>query len=200
MTDRLAPAEHPIHDLLRARWSPRSFTGHPITAEQVASLFEAARWAASSNNEQPWHFLAARCDSDPEGFARILGLLTANNQGWANRAALLIVCAARLHFTATGKPNPTALYDLGASATQLALQATALGLAAHQMRGFDVERARTELGLPDGHDPVACIAVGHSGPPSLLSEALAARETGPRIRRPQAEFVYGTGWTSRPVT
>jgi nitroreductase len=194
MTDRLAPADHPIHDLLRARWSPRSMTGDPITAAEFASLFEAARWAASSNNEQPWHFITARRDADPGGFARLLGLLSANNQTWAKNAGLLVICVARLHFTATGKPNPTALYDLGASAAQLCLQATALGLAAHQMRGFDVARARTELGIPDTHEPVACIAVGRLGAPEALPEALAAREVAPRVRKPQAEIVHGAAW------
>ena len=194
MTDRLAPTDHPIHELLRARWSPRSFTGAPITAAQAASLFEAARWAASSNNEQPWHFFAARRDADPEGFARLLGLLTPNNQGWARNAALLACCVARLHFAATGKPNGTALYDCGAASAQLCLEATALGLAAHQMRGFDLDRARVELRIPEGHDPVAMIAIGHLGPPEALPEALAAREVAPRVRKPQAEIVHAAEW------
>ena len=194
MPDRLAPVDHPIHDLLRARWSPRSFTGEPITGAEFASLFEAARWAASSNNEQPWHFITARRDADPDGFARLLDLLTPNNQGWAKNAGLLVVCVARLHFAATGKPNPTALYDLGAAAAQLCLQATALGLAAHQMRGFDVARARTELGIPGSHEPVACIAVGRLGQPEALPEALAAREVAPRVRKPQAEILHGAAW------
>ncbi|MGG5808538.1 nitroreductase family protein [Falsiroseomonas sp. CW058] len=194
MTDRAAPADHPIHDLLRARWSPRSFTGAPITAAEAASLFEAARWAASCNNDQPWHFLAARRDADPDGFARLLGLLTPNNQGWAQRAAMLVVCVFRTRFLANGNPNAVAMYDLGAAATQLCLQATAMGLAAHQMRGFDVERARAELGVPADHEPASCIAVGHPGPASLLPEALAAREVQPRTRRAQAEFLHGAAW------
>lgn len=194
MTDRLAPVAHPIHELMRARWSPRSFTDAPVTLEQTASLLEAARWASSCFNEQPWHFVLARRDAEPQEFARLLGLLSANNQAWAGRAGLLMVTVARLRFTNNGNPNAVALYDLGQAAAHMTLQAVTLGLAAHQMRGFDVERARTELGVPAEHDPVSCIAIGHAGPPSLLPENLAAREVAPRIRKPIGDFAFVGRW------
>lgn len=196
MALRPAPTDHAIHELLAGRWSSRSQSGAPITTEEAARLFEAARWAPSCNNEQPWHFLAARRDADPEGFARLLGLLTPGNQAWAKGAAMIVVTVARLHYRATGKPNATAHYDLGAAAAYLVLQAASMGLAARQMRGFDVERARVELGIPEGHDPLSCIAIGRPGPASALPEELAQKEAAPRARRPQSEFVAGAGWAA----
>jgi nitroreductase len=198
MTDRTAPTAHPINALLAARWSPRSFTEAPVTAEQTASLLEAARWSASCFNDQPWHFVVARRDADPAGFAKLLSLLGASNQAWCGRAGLLIITVARLRFASNGNPNPVALYDLGQAAAQIALQATALGLQAHQMRGFDVERSRSELDVPADHDPVSAIAIGHVGPPEQLPEALAAREVGPRLRKPIADFAFGAAW-GKPV-
>jgi nitroreductase len=197
MTERPAPVDHPIHALMQARFSPRAYTGAPITAEQAASLFEAARWAPSCFNEQPWHFLAARRDADPEGFAKLLSLLGPGNQPWAGRAAMIVVTVARRKFAANGDVNAVALYDLGAAAMQMVLQAQAMGLGARQMRGFDVERARTELNVPEDHDPVSCIAIGHPGPVEVLSEALQQREAMPRARKPQSAFVHGAGWAAK---
>jgi nitroreductase len=199
MTDRIAATDHPIHALMAARWSPRSFTEAPVTAEQTASLLEAARWAASCVNDQPWYFVIARRDADPAGFAKLLGLLTPNNQGWAKRAGLLMIAVARMNFAANGNPNAVATYDLGQAAAHIGLQATALGLQAHQMRGFDVERARTELGVPAGHEPMAAIAIGHTGDPSLLPEALAAREVAPRTRKPIEAFAFAAHWDAKLV-
>lgn len=197
MALRPAPTDHPIHELLAGRWSARSQTGAPISAAEAARLFEAARWAPSCNNDQPWHFLAARRDADPDGFARLLSLLNPGNQAWAKGAAMIVVTVARLDFRATGKPNPTAYYDLGAAASHLVLQAAAMGLAARQMRGFDVERARAELGIPQGHDPVSCIAIGRPAPASALPEGLVEKETAPRTRHAQGEFVHGAGWSAK---
>lgn len=194
MTSRIAPADHPVHDLVAARWSPRAFAGTPVSAEQLASLFEAARWAASCFNEQPWHFVVARRDAEPEAFARLLGLLTPGNQSWAGRAGVLVITAAHTQFAANGSPNATALYDLGQAVAQMALQAVAMGLVMHQMRGFDVERARTELGIPEHHEPVSAIAIGYLGDPSVLNEKQAERELAPRVRKPQAAFVHHGSW------
>lgn len=196
MTDRLAATDHPIHALIASRWSPRSFTEAPVTAAQTASVLEAARWAASCFNDQPWYFLTARRDSDPAGFATLLGLLSPNNQGWARPAGLLMIAVARMNFAGNGNPNAVAAYDVGQAAAHVALQATALGLQAHQMRGFDVERARSELGVPAGHEPLVAIAIGHVGDPAALPEALAAREVAPRQRKPLDGFAYGPMWGS----
>ncbi|MDO9502219.1 nitroreductase family protein [Falsiroseomonas sp.] len=196
MTDRTAPVAHPINALMQARWSPRAFTGAPVTAAQEASLLEAARWAASCFNEQPWVFITARKDAEPEAFARLAGLLSVNNQAWAPQAGLLMIAFHRTTFAANGAANAVAMYDLGQAVAQMALQAVELGLGSHQMRGFDVERARGELGVPEGHEPVVAIAFGVTGAPSLLPEKLAEREVAPRVRKPIGEFAhvgqYGT--------
>ena len=197
MTDRTAPTAHPVHALMTGRWSPRSFDSTPVTAEQTASLLEAARWAASCFNDQPWHFVVARRDADAEGFARLLGLLSANNQGWAGRAGLLMIAVARTRFASNNTPNAVALYDLGQAAAQIGLQAVALGLQAHQMRGFDVERARVELGVPADHEPVAAIAIGNVGLASQLPEPLAAREVALRARRPIGDFAFSSHWGTK---
>jgi nitroreductase len=175
---------------MAARWSPRAFTGAPVTAAQEASLLEAARWAASCFNEQPWVFVTARRDAEPEAFAKLLSLLSVNNQGWVPAAGLLVIGFARTKFAANGNPNAVAYYDLGQAVAQMALQAVELGLGSHQMRGFDVERARVELGVPADHDPVVAVAFGVTGDPSVLPEALAAREVAPRVRKPITEFAH----------
>lgn len=192
---RDAPAEHPIHDLMRTRWSPRSFADAPVTPAELRSMLEAARWAASCNNDQPWHFLVARRE-DAEAFARLLACLTPNNQGWAKKAGALLVGVARMRFAANGNPNAVALYDLGQAAAQLALQATAMGLQVHQMRGFDVEKVKRDFGLPADHEPAAAIAVGRVGDPAALPEALRTRETAPRMRRPISDFAFAGDWST----
>jgi len=198
MTDRTAPTQHPIHPLLAARWSPRSYLDTPVTEAEMRSLLEAGRWAASCFNEQPWSFCVARRSADPAGHARLAGLLVPNNAGWAAKADMLMIGVARSDFLLTaaqaGKPNIFALYDLGQAMAQIGLQAASLGLAAHQMRGFDVERARTELGVPAGHEPVVAVAIGHVGPADALPEALAAREVAPRARQPMEKIAFGASW------
>jgi nitroreductase len=190
MNNRTAPAAHPIHTLIAERWSPRAFDpARSVSEAEMASLFEAARWSASCFNEQPWVFVAARRDADPAMFATLRGLLSENNQVWAGRAGALAIGIARQHFAANGNANAMAGYDLGQACAQLALQAVAMGLVTHQMRGFDVERTRTTLNVPAGHEPMVAIAIGHLGDVSLLTEQQAARETAPRARKPQAEFL-----------
>ncbi|MCS6892866.1 MAG: nitroreductase family protein [Rhodovarius sp.] len=190
MTDRTAPADHPIHPLIAARWSPRAFDEtRAISAEQLATLLEAARWAASCFNEQPWMFVTARRHDEPEDFARLLSLLSENNQSWAWRCGALVIGLARQTFAANGNANAMAGYDLGQAVAQLALQAVAMGLITHQMRGFDIARARSELRVPAGVEPMVAIAIGHLGDVSVLNETYAAREVAPRVRKPQSEFV-----------
>lgn len=192
--DREAPAEAPIEALLRRRWSPRSYTEEPVSDAHLASLLEAARWAASCFNAQPWHLVVARRDREPAAHAAIAACLSGNNQAWAPRAPVLMVAVARLDFAHNGKPNRHAAYDTGAAMAQMALQATALGLQLHQMGGFDLEKARATLGIPEGYELRAAIALGHPGPASALPEELAQRETAPRQRRPVAEWVHYGAW------
>ncbi len=191
--EKPAPTDVPIHDLLARRWSPRAFDGRPVEREKLTSLFEAARWAPSSNNEQPWRFLVATREQ-PEDFERLLACLLEGNRKWAQRAPVLILSVASLNFEESGKPNRHAFHDTGLAAENLVLQASALGLAAHQMAGFDVEKARADLRIPQGCEPVAMIAVGYPGDPDRLPEYLNQRELAPRRRNPVSTFVFAGDW------
>ena len=189
------PAEtaHPIHELLRHRWSPRAFADAQVMPDQLRTLFEAARWAPSSFNEQPWGFILTTRD-DPEPFGRLLATLTERNRSWASRAPVLILSVARLRFARNGKPNRHALHDVGMAVENLVIQATALGLVVHQMAGFDVDKAREAFGIGEGLEPVAAIALGLPGDPESLPDGLRERELEPRARRPLEEFVFGGRW------
>lgn len=192
--DREAPAEAPIEALIRRRWSPRSFTAAPVSDAALASLIEAARWAASCVNAQPWHLVVARRDREPAAHQAIAATLSGNNQRWAPQAPVLMLVAAQTHFPHNGAPNRHAGYDTGAAMAQLALQAGALGLQVHQMAGFDAAAARAAMAVPEGYEPMAVIAIGHPGPADALPEDLRAREIAPRQRRPAAEWVHWGGW------
>ena len=190
--EKPADTQHQIHDLLRRRWSPRSFDERPIESEKLRSLFEAARWAPSSNNGQPWRFLVATKENTIE-YDRLFNCLVEGNQQWAYHAPALLLSVATLQFE-DGSSNRHALHDTGMAAENLALQATALGLVAHQMAGFRVDQARAACQIPDGYEPVAMIAIGYPGDPALLSDHLRAREIQPRVRKPLTEFVYSAIW------
>lgn len=194
MTDRTAPAAHPIAAPLAARWSPRSYEERAVPDAALAQVLEAARWAASCVNDQPWNYIVARKDKEAEGYAKIFSCLSANNQGWAGRAPVLIIGVARQNFAHNGNPNRHAAYDLGQATANLAAEAATLGLQAHQMAGFDAAKAREAFAIPEGFDPLVAITLGYPGPASALPEALAARETAPRARRPIAEFTHLGAW------
>jgi len=191
--EKPADAAHPIDDLLRRRWSPRAFSERMVEPERLRSLFEAARWAPSSNNEQPWHFIVGTKD-DPTGYARFFDCLREGNKKWAFRAPVLMLSVARVNFEDDGTPNRHAWHDTGMAALSLTLQATALGLIVHQMAGFDVEKARRDLNIPGGYDPVAMIAVGYPGDPSILDDRLHRRELAPRARKPTRDFISFGAW------
>ena len=192
--EKPAATEHPTHELFERRWSPRAFAARPVEPEKLRSLLEAARWAASCFNEQPWSFIVAAKEAEGDAYERLLGCLTESNARWAGRAPVLMISVARLTFARNDKPNRHAFHDTGQAAAHLALQATALGLAVHQMAGFDVSKAREQFNIPEGFDPVAAIAVGYPGDPEDLPEDLRARELAPRTRRPLEEFVFGESW------
>jgi nitroreductase len=192
MPGRHAPTEHPIHELLQTRWSPRAFTTDAISAEQIHSLFEAARWSASGGNGQPWSFVVAPRE-DEETFGLLLSCLAEGNQVWAKHAPLLILAVAKV-LREPGKPNPWALYDLGQAVAHLSLQATALGLQVHQMAGFSQDQARATFAIPEDHQPITVIAVGAVGAADTLPEPLRERELAERTRKPLASFVFGRTW------
>lgn len=190
---KLAPADFPVNDLIRQRWSPRAFSDKLVEPEVLRSVFEAARWAPSSNNEQPWVYIVATKD-DPENFAKMLSVLVEFNAGWAKTAPVLILAVARLAFHNNGTPNRNAFYDTGAASVLLSLEATSRGLFLHQMAGFDPEKSRQVFGIPAGHEPIAAMALGYPGDPQSLSQKLRDRELAPRSRKPLSEFVMTGEW------
>jgi nitroreductase len=191
--DKPANNQYPIHDLLRRRWSPRVFDSRLVEPVKIASLFEAARWAASSFNEQPWRFIVAT-RAHPDAYERVLGCLMDVNQSWAKSAPVLVITVAKQFFDHNNKPNRCALHDLGQSVANLAIQATDLGLVIHQMGGVHLDKAREKLGIPTGFDPVTAIAIGYPGDPSSLPSDLRERELAPREREPQSAFVFSGKW------
>lgn len=183
----------PLTDLLGNRWSPRAFSVKPIEPLKIISIFEAARWSPSSANEQPWHFIAATRE-DHRIYDSIVESLMEGNRRWAQSAPLLIVGVARSSYSKTGRPYRHAWYDLGQSVAHLTVQATSLGLAVHQMGGFDAQKARDLLAIPDGYEPVIAIAVGYPEHPDTLPEDLRHREVTPRTRKPLEEIVFTEEW------
>lgn len=177
-----------ISPLILNRWSPRSMTGEPLHAAEVFALFEAARWAPSSNNAQLWRFIIAR-RQDREKFDRLFGLLVEGNQIWAKNAAVLAVVASRTRFEYNDKPAITHAFDAGAAWENLALEASRRGWVAHGMQGFDYQRAKTELEIPDDFEVHAMIAIGRRGKPEDLPEKLRQREK-PSDRRPLRDIVF----------
>lgn len=178
--------EFQIEPIFWRRWSPRAMSGEPLTEEELMRLFEAARWAPSTYNEQEWRFLYARRDT-PQ-WPLIFDLLYDANQAWCKNAAVLVVIVARKTFTRNGKPNPVHLFDVGSAWENLALQATAMGIVAHGMAGFDFDKARTDLKVPDEFAIAAMFALGRPGDPADLPEQLRAAET-PSSRRPVRESI-----------
>jgi nitroreductase len=193
MLEKPADTRVPIHELLRRRWSPRAFTDRPVEPEKLQSLLEAARWAPSSYNEQPWRFLVCSRDNAAD-HERFVSCLAEGNVPWARLAPLLILSVAKTQFTHNGRANRHALHDVGLAAENLVIQATALGLAVHQMAGYDAAKARAVFGIPDDYEPVAAIAVGYQGEAERLPPALRDRESAPRSRKPLEEIAFGGRW------
>jgi nitroreductase len=190
---RPAPTEYPVHDFIRERWSPRAFSDKPIAPEILRSLFEAARWAPSSNNEQPWAFLVATRD-DKHNLDKSLDALVEFNRNWAKQAYVLGFAVSQLAFAKNGTPNRNAFYDTGAAMAWLTVEATACGLFVHQMAGFDPEKVRANFGVPAGWEAIAAFAIGYSGDPASLPEPYRSRENAPRTRKPTREFVMTGEW------
>jgi nitroreductase len=188
-------ADHDIDPLFLQRWSPRAFTGEPIPESELARIFEAARWAPSSSNAQPWRFLYARRDTPP--WPKFLGLLSPTNQAWAQHTAVLIVAVSQTTRQPSGggppRPSHSHSFDCGAAWLSMALQATAMGWHAHGMAGFDIPRAAIELNVPADYRVEAAIAIGRHGNKSALPEAQQAREA-PNGREPISSFTFEGGF------
>lgn len=177
------------------RWSPRSFSSKPVAAKDLELLFEAARWAASSYNEQPWSFIVAT-KSEPEQYERLLSTLIEFNQGWAKTAPVLMLTLANKKFAKNQKDNYHALHDTGAALANLMLQATELGLHAHAMSGYDEQKARQLLEIPDEYATGAAVAIGYLDSPDKLEGDLKQMEIGERSRRPLSSLVHAGKWGS----
>ncbi|MGF6547592.1 nitroreductase [Paraburkholderia youngii] len=193
MAKKPAPTEVAIHELIAGRWSPRAYSSEPVSRDQLRAVLEAARWAPSSYNAQPWRFVVFDRSVDEVAFKKAFATLVPFNQGWNAPAPVLIAVTAHT-LTNKGDVNRCALYDAGAAAMALVLQAHALGLAAHQMSGFDVNAFRTTFELPQDVEPIAMISLGHYGDVDKLDPVLREREKAPRQRAALAEIAYGGGW------
>ncbi len=178
-----------INELLQKRFSPKTFSEKRVEHEQIVDLLEAARWAPSSMNEQPWRFLIAPKD-DPETFNKLLSSLNTNNQIWAKNASVLILTMARIDSEITKQINKHALYDLGNSVAHLTFQAMTMGIYVRQMGGFDPEKTRAIFGIADNFIPVSVLAIGYKGNPESLPEELKKRELAVRRRKDLGEIAF----------
>jgi nitroreductase len=189
--EKPAPADYPILDLLARRWSTRAFTEQPVDTDVLRTLFEAARWAPSSGNGQPWSFVVASRENAEE-FEKLASVLVPGN-AWARHAGALALSVAALDRD-VGKPNRHAWHDVGLASENIALQAAGMGLAVHMMAGFDAARARELFEIPERFDPVTMFAIGYPGDPHKLPEELQRKDLAPRQRKPIRDFVFAGKW------
>lgn len=190
---KLAQATHPIQPLLAQRWSPYVFADRAVAADDLRSLFEAARWAASSYNEQPWRYIVATRD-DTANHARVLECLVEGNRKWAANVPVLALGVVGLNFARNGKPNVAAHHDLGQASANLTVEATARGLAVHQMIGILPDLAREIFAIPEGFAAFTGLAIGYPGDATAADESLRQRDLAPRQRLTLDEFVFAGGW------
>jgi nitroreductase len=184
-----AKTDHPISAALAERWSPYVFSSRPVAREDLLSIFEAARWAPSSYNEQPWSYIVATRE-EPEGFERLLSCLIDPNQEWARVVPVLALGVVTTVFKRNGKPNPAAEHDLGLAAGAIVTEATARGLSVHQMIGILPDRARELYQIPEGSRALTGIAIGYAGDASSADAKLGDRDLAERSRKPLSAFVF----------
>jgi nitroreductase len=193
MNIKKAVTDHPILQVLAERWSPYGFEDRPVLAADLRSLFEAARWAASSYNEQPWNYLVATKE-DSQEFGRLLSCLVEANQAWAKAAPVLVLGVVSLRFAKNKKDNRAAVHDLGLAAGNLVVEATARGLSVHQMIGILPDKAREIYQIPEHFEAWTAMAIGYKADPAKLPDALKERDLAPRQRKPLNEFVFTGQW------
>lgn len=185
---KYADTDYPVHELIRQRWSPRSFSDKSVDPELINQLFEAARWAPSSYNEQPWKFIVARKE-DTTAFAKLAKVMNDFNSGWAGDAPVLALGLAKTTFDLDGRPNPHAGHDLGQAIAHLTFEATRNQLYVHQMAGIEPEIANDIYDLPDDYKPMTMFAIGYKGQPESLGDKLQKQETSARSRKPLDEIL-----------
>ena len=193
---KIARTDHEILEVIRARWSPRAFDAtRDVARADLLRLFEAARWAPSSLNEQPWRFVVAQRSQSPGAFSALFESLTGKNPEWAGAAPVLVLVAIRSTLERNGATNPSAWYDVGQAVALLTVQATAQGLSVRQMEGFDRDRARAACAVPDPFVPAVVVAIGYAGDPeTLVIERHREMERQPRSRRPVSDTVFDGTW------
>lgn len=185
----------PIHDIIQNRWSPRAFAADKmIDPETILTLLEAARWAPSCFNDQPWRFVVCNKADEIAAWEKLLGCLGEKNQLWAQNAPILILTVAMHNFAHNDKPNRWSAFDTGASSISLCLQATAMGLITHQMGGFDAEKCQSIFNLPENCTPMSVIAVGYQAPAMQSNSALMLTESKERSRKPLEDLFYFGAW------
>jgi nitroreductase len=186
--------DYPVLPVIADRWSPYAFDPRPIERDKLLSCLEAARWAPSSYNEQPWTLILAE-RTDATEFGKMLDCLVEGNRAWAKNAGALMLSIVSKNFARNGKPNRAAEHDIGLAAENLVLQATALGLQGHQMIGIEAEKVRATYGVPEGHEPLTAIALGYPAPVAPdTSDPLAERDTARRGRKPLSEIIIRGSW------
>jgi nitroreductase len=188
-----AKTDHPISAALAERWSPYVFSSRAVERADLLSIFEAARWAPSSYNEQPWSYIVATRE-EPEEFARLLSCLIEGNQEWAKVVPVLALGVVTTVFKRNGKPNPAAEHDLGLAAGGIVVEATARGLFVHQMIGILPDRARELYAIPEGSRALTGIAIGYAGDPARGDPKLRDRDLAERTRKPLSAFVFTGGF------
>ncbi len=193
MNIKRAVTEHPILPVLADRWSPYGFESRPVLKADLQSLFEAARWAASSYNEQPWNYLVASKEN-PVEFERLLSCLVEGNQVWAKTAPILVLGVVSLRFAKNEKQNRAAVHDLGLAAGNLVVEATGRGLSVHQMIGLLPDKAREIYKIPEHFEAWTALAIGYRTDPARLPAELKQRDLAPRERKPLDAFVFGDHW------
>lgn len=191
---RDANTEFAIHSLIKQRYSPYQFSPERLVADaDLAALFEAARWAASSFNAQPWRYLIAKREDDAD-FAKILNCLTEANRVWAQHAGVLALGFAQHNFEYNGKPNRVAIHDLGAASAQLTLEAENRGLKVHQMAGILQDVIREKFQVPDGFEPVTGLAIGYADVNLELPDDIRQRDNKTRERKSFSDFLFASTW------
>ncbi|MEH2002713.1 MAG: nitroreductase family protein [Nostoc sp.] len=193
MSKKKALTDYPIHELLAERWSPYAFQDRPVSQADLRSLFEAARWSASSYNEQPWSYLVATKEN-PDHFQQLLSCLVEANQIWAQNAPVLALGIASLRFTRNNQENKAAIHDLGLASGNLVVEATARGICVHEMIGILPDKARDLFDIPEGFEAWTAMAIGYRGDPITLPDALKERDLSPRQRKPLDQFVFSGKW------
>jgi nitroreductase len=188
-----AITDHPIQTVLSERWSPYGFADRPVPVADIQSLFEAARWAASSYNEQPWHYLVATRDNSQE-FERLLLCLVEGNRAWAKAAPVLALGIVSMQYTMNKNENRAAVHDLGLASGNLTAEATARGISVHQMIGILPDKARELYHIPEHFEAWTALAIGYKADPANLAEAFKARDLAPRQRKPLNQFVFSGEW------